>query len=212
MKEVDVARRRVLIMSGVAVVSTLACTATVVLGTQVPAVPFTHSTCGPEGAKRVLVAYGSQYGSTGEISQAIADRLCARGLSADVRRVQEAGDPSDYDAVVLGSAVQGGKWLPSALAYLEEHAAVLNRLPLAAFCVHMIYLDDSEESAAKRSAYLDAVYASVTPTTEGFFAGKLGPMRLPGRLALQWVGLPEGDLRDWGAIAAWADSVFPDLA
>lgn len=212
MKEVDVARRRVLIMGGAAVVSTLACTATMVLGTQVPAVPFTHSSCGSEGITRVLVAYGSQYGSTGEVAQAIADRLCARGLAADVRRVQEAEDPADYDAVVVGSAIQGGRWLPAALSYLEEHAAALSRLPLAAFCVHMLYLDDSEESRAERSAYLDGVYALVTPGREGFFAGKLGPMRLPGRLALQWVGLPEGDLRDWDAITAWGDTLFPDLA
>lgn len=210
--EVDVVRRRVLIMSGAAVVSTLACAGTVVLGTRVPAVPFVTSSCGAVGSKRVLVAYGSQYGSTGEISQAIADRLCARGMSADVRRAQEAANPADYDAVVVGSAIQGGRWLASALSFVEEHAAVLSRMPLAVFCAHMAYLDDSEESASKRAAYLDGVYAHVSPSQEGFFAGKLGPLRLPGRLALQWVGLPEGDLRDWDAIAGWADAVFPDLA
>lgn len=212
MSEVDIVRRRVLIMGGAAVVSTLACAGTVVLGTRVPAVPFVTSSCGAADAKRVLIAYGSQYGSTGEVSQAIADRLCARGLAVDVRRVQEAGNPADYDAVVVGSAVHAGRWLPSALSFVEQHAAALSQVALAVFCVHMTYLDGSEESATRRAAYLDGVYAHVTPAQEGFFAGKLGPMPLPGHLALQWVGLPEGDLRDWSAIAAWGDAVFPNLA
>ncbi|NPV08305.1 MAG: flavodoxin [Anaerolineae bacterium] len=212
MAELDSSRRRaLLLMAGALGVSTLGCAGVVVLGTRVPAVAPVYSSCeGAEDAKRVLVAYGSMYGSTGEVAEAIGERLCYRGLATDVLPIEEAGDPSLYDAVVLGSAVQGGRWLPRAIEYVQEHRAALSQKPLAVFCTHLLNLDDTGTSRSRRAAYLEPVRALVTPGQEAYFAGKLGPLPLPGHLALKLAGIPEGDRRDWQGIRAWAEQLFPD--
>ena len=66
---------------------------------------------------RVLVAAASRHGGTAELAVAIADGV-RRGLGeaagAVVRRPGEVADVSDYDAVVLGSAVYFGHWLEEA--------------------------------------------------------------------------------------------------
>lgn len=212
MADVDANRRRVLLlMAGAVGVSTLACVGVTVLGTRVPAVGPVYSSCaGAKGSKKVLVAYGSLYGSTGEVAQAMGEQLCARGFSVDVLPVAEAGDPSLYDAVVLGSAVQGGRWLAAAIGFVQEYQVALSERPLAVFCTHLLNLEDTAISRSRRAAYLEPVRALVTPGQEAYFAGKLGPLPLPGHLALQLAGIPEGDYRDWEAIRAWADGLFPD--
>jgi menaquinone-dependent protoporphyrinogen oxidase len=53
---------------------------------------------------RVLVAFASKHGATADIAERIAEMLPRSGHEVTVRAVAEAGDPSGYDAVVLGSA------------------------------------------------------------------------------------------------------------
>jgi hypothetical protein len=64
--------------------------------------------------KRILVAYATRAGSTAEIAQAIAETLTARGYAVDVRPVKEKPSLDGCAAVVLGSAVRMGAWLPEA--------------------------------------------------------------------------------------------------
>src|SRR3954454_11475137 len=63
----------------------------------------------------VLVTYASKHGATTEIAEALGRELWARGVRAEVRSADEVDGVSAYDAVVLGSAIYMGKWLPAAL-------------------------------------------------------------------------------------------------
>jgi menaquinone-dependent protoporphyrinogen oxidase len=54
---------------------------------------------------RVLVAYGSKFGSTAEIAQAIGTTLRVAGLEVDAERACDVRSLERYGAVVLGSAV-----------------------------------------------------------------------------------------------------------
>lgn len=69
---------------------------------------------------RVLVAAASGHGATYEIAEEIGRALEAHGIAADVRRVE---DVDEYDAAVLGSAIDAGKWLEPAQRFVERHAA-----------------------------------------------------------------------------------------
>ena len=62
----------------------------------------------------VLVTAASANGATGEIAQVIGDVLAARGLLTMVIPPEQVGDVTDYDAIVLGSAVYTGHWLEPA--------------------------------------------------------------------------------------------------
>ncbi|HEU4571670.1 MAG TPA: flavodoxin domain-containing protein, partial [Candidatus Limnocylindrales bacterium] len=62
----------------------------------------------------VLVAVASRHHSTYEIGSRLAAALEAAGLGADLRRPEEVVTLDGYDAVVLGSGVYAGRWLPAA--------------------------------------------------------------------------------------------------
>ncbi|MDP2007822.1 MAG: flavodoxin domain-containing protein [Rubrivivax sp.] len=163
--------------------------------------------------RKVLVAYASRAGSTGEVAQAIAERLCAQGLEAQVRPVAGVARLDGFQAVVLGSAIRYGAWLPEMLKFVQAQRAALAALPVAVFTVHMQALDDSPASRRTRSGYSQAVRALLAPRDEAFFAGKVDFATLSffERLAVKLVKSPLGDQRDWTRIRAWADGLGAQL-
>jgi menaquinone-dependent protoporphyrinogen oxidase len=160
---------------------------------------------------KVLVGYATRTGSTVGVAEAIAETLAERGFAVDVRPLRENPSTDGYDAVVLGSAVNGGAWLPEALTFVENNAAALGKIPVAAFCVHIMNAGGDAKSTRKRLAYLDKVRTVVKPVDEGFFLGK-GPTAQDTSLVMRWAfrtfgGSGEGDCRDWDTIRGWATKV-----
>ncbi len=86
-------------------------------------------------ADKILVAYASLTGSTTEVAEAIGKTLVDSGLQVDVRPMTEVTDLAPYRAVVAGSAIHGGKWLPEAMQFMYTYQAELSRRPFAAFLV-----------------------------------------------------------------------------
>ena len=164
---------------------------------------------GEEGAMgaRVLVGYATKTGSTAGVARRIGEVLGERGLRVDVRPMAQTKSLDGYDMVIVGSAVNGGAWLPEAIGFVEQHGQALRALPVAAFCVHILNAGDSQGAATRRMAYLDNVRSIVEPIEEAFFLGK-GPDKdanLFTRLAFRaFGGAGEGDCRDWDAISEWA--------
>jgi menaquinone-dependent protoporphyrinogen oxidase len=156
----------------------------------------------------ILVAYATRTGSTVGVAAAIAETLAGKGARVDVRPVNEKPNLEGYSAVVLGSAVNGARWLPEAVQFVKDHQAALSQVPVVLFCVHIMNLGDDEKSRANRLAYLDAVRALVQPAEEAYFAG-MGMILEDASRFERWmyrvfkVG-PEGDCRDWEVIRAWA--------
>ena len=163
--------------------------------------------------KRTLVVYASRAGSTGEVAQVISERLCAMGFDAEVRPVESASSLSGFQAVVLGSAVRYGAWLPEMTKFIASRRSELAQLPLAVFTVHMQALGDDAASQATRAGYTKAVRAVVTPRDEMFFAGKidLATLSFFERMAVKLVKAPVGDKRDWDRIRQWADGLGKKL-
>jgi menaquinone-dependent protoporphyrinogen oxidase len=204
-------RRFLMIAGGTLGVSALLCGGGVtILANQTPTVNYIYASCGKDKMMQtVLVTYASKYGSTGEVAHAIADQFCGRGLSADVRRIEEVTDLSAYDAVVVGSAIRMGRWLPQAISFVEKHAAQLREMPTAIFTVHMLNTDESEASQQARAAYVEPVHALLTPQYEAFFTGKMdiGKLTFMDRLIAKMVKAEDADTRNWPAIQSWADQI-----
>lgn len=159
-------------------------------------------------SKKVLVGYATRTGSTAGVAEAIGKTLAEHGSSVDVKPLRERPSLSGYDAVILGSAVNGAAWLPEAVDYVASNAAALAGVPFSAFSVHSMNGGQDAKQTAKRLAYLDKVREHVTPRNEGFFLGK-GPDPKDTSLIARWAfkafgGSGEGDMRDWVAIASWA--------
>jgi len=158
---------------------------------------------------KILVAYASRAGSTGEVAEAIGKVLCEGGAAGDVRLAKDVTDLSPYRAVVVGSAIRVGKWLPEAVEFVETHREALGRMPLAYFAVCLTLKEDTEENRREVSAYLDPVCEMVQPVDVGLFAGGMDYSKLPFilRVMMKAMKSPKGDFRNWEAIRAWAGQV-----
>ena len=169
---------------------------------------------------KILVTYASNTGWTVGVAEAIGKTLAEDGAKVDVLPMRDVKDLSPYDAVVAGSAVNGGAWLPEAMQFVRGHQAELKRKPFAAFLVCMtLTMKSGEQYRSHVSSWLDPVRALVRPVSEGLFAGGLDIRKIPSfsdrlkfRLSI-WFGVwKEGDHRDWDAIRKWAVELKPLLA
>ena len=207
-----ISRRRFLwTAGGVMAASMLTCGGGLaLLGAPTPAIDYGQASCG-KGSEmsNVLVAYASRYGSTAEVAQAIAKELCGRGQTVTVCAVEDVTDLSVYDAVVIGSAIRMGRWLPAATNFVQTNQATLRSMPTAFFTVHMLATDESEASRQQRTSYTAVERSVVQPSAEAFFAGVIDPQKLNlmERVMVKMVKSPTGDLRNWRAIRSWADDV-----
>jgi menaquinone-dependent protoporphyrinogen oxidase len=166
---------------------------------------------------RILVAYASMFGSTAQIAQVLGAALRDAHTVVDVRPVIDVNDVGPYHAVVIGSAIYNGQWLPDAVQFVHIHEATLCRLPVAYFAACMLLHRDTPRHRRAIATYLHAVRQlapRVEPVTIGMFAGKLRYRNLPllQRLLFAWESrMPWGDFRDWNAIRTWAQDLRPAL-
>ena len=144
----------------------------------------------------VLVSAGSKHGATAEIGERIGEILRKRGLTVDVRDPKHVLDVSDFDAVVLGSAVYAGHWLPEAkaIAHLVESE---DPPPLT-------WIFSSGPMGEPPQPEEDPVdVAKIMKITSArdhrIFSGKIDKSKLsfPEKAIVVAVRAPEGDYRDW---------------
>lgn len=83
----------------------------------------------------ILIAYASRTGSAGGVAETIGKTLAESGAPVEVRLMKDVQDLAPYRAVVVGSAIRGGKWLPEAMQFMRTHRATLAQKPFAAFLV-----------------------------------------------------------------------------
>ena len=180
---------------------------------------FKESSCGDgrSTVPKILIAYASICGTTGDVAEAIGRQLCDLGARVDVRLVDNATvDPSAYQAVVIGSAVRSSSWLPEAKDFVVTHKARLSKLPVAYFLTCLALSVGHPDSRKTAMSYFKPVLEEapeVKPVDLAGFAGvydlsKMNMMyRLVMRSKMKKQGVAEGDYRDWRAIKAWADSL-----
>jgi menaquinone-dependent protoporphyrinogen oxidase len=147
----------------------------------------------------VLVTYASKHGATTEIAEALGRDLCARGVDAEVKRADEVGGVSAYDAVVLGSAIYMGKWLPEA--------------------VKLAHLCDGGRTWLFSSGPLgdppqpDPPATPIEARDHRVFGGRLerGTLSLPERAIVRMVKAQYGDYRDCAAVADYASTIAQSI-
>lgn len=171
----------------------------------------------------VLVVHASKAGATAEIAERIAGTITGAGHQAVASPAAKAGDPSHYDAVVLGSAVYMGHWLKEANAFAKQHRDALSSRPVWLFSSGPIGtspVDDEGRDLLEVSApeELPELVAALRPREHHVFFGALDPGKLPlAHRALRKLPagrklLPEGDFRDWPEVERWATDIATHLS
>lgn len=169
--------------------------------------------------KKILVTYASRTGSTAEIADAISETFVQKGAQVDLVPMQDVKTIAPYDAVVVGSPIRECRWLPEAMTFLQDHRAELSRKRAATFTVCItLAMSNGEQYRRAVSEWIAPVRSQVKPVSEGLFAGKLDFTKLPktfSTLKLRMTAtlgiFPKDDRRDWKAIRAWAENVYPLL-
>lgn len=164
--------------------------------------------------QRVLVVYASGSGCAKTVADTITAALQSRAVQVDEWPAAEDPDPAAYDAVVVGSGIRLGRWHDSVREWVADNATVLRARPVAFFTVCMTMATHPERVVEVRG-YTDplAELTGVRPVDVGTFAGWNEPRRFGflERLFLRSLGMPTGDFRDLGAVAAWARGLGPRL-
>lgn len=159
----------------------------------------------------VLVAVASKHGSTREIATAIATELRAMGITADIHTIGEVDDLARYDAVICGSAVYMGRWLPAARQFVAAHQAMLRAMPVWLFSSGPVGSDRPVPPGEPEQ--LVQLVQATGARGHRTFAGKLAPDTLGfgERVVTRAIRAPAGDFRDWAAIRDWAGAIGATL-
>jgi menaquinone-dependent protoporphyrinogen oxidase len=167
-------------------------------------------------ALQVLVVVASRHGATAEIGAAMARVLAdsdagrAAGLAAVSLPVEQQPDPAPYDAVILGSAVYGGRWLEPARTYAAAHVAALRLRPVWLFSSGPI---GEPPFPAEEPHDVGTLMPLTGARGHRTFPGRLEEDRLSfgERAMVTAMRAPTGDFRDWDAVRAWGEEIAAEV-
>jgi menaquinone-dependent protoporphyrinogen oxidase len=163
---------------------------------------------------RVLVAYASKHGSTAEIAERIGEVIRSGGHQVEVESAGAVGELEPYDAIVLGSAVYGGRWRREARGLLRRLRAGLGERPLWLFSSGPVGEDEPDPSNRWHfPTKVRKAGESLGARDQVVFSGRVPPE--PGnfmeRSMLKNTPEEQRDCRDFEAIAAWAQGISGEL-
>jgi menaquinone-dependent protoporphyrinogen oxidase len=158
---------------------------------------------------RVLIAYGSKRGSTGEIAKAIGWTLEETGLEVDVRPAAEVGDVGPYGAVVLGGAVYINLWHRDAKRFGRRFTGALRNRPVWLFSSGPLDLT-AEEREIPPVAFVAKLAERIGARGHATFGGRLAP-DATGYAASAMAKNVAGDYRNFGEIRVWASRIGREI-
>jgi menaquinone-dependent protoporphyrinogen oxidase len=179
--------------------------------------------------KKVLIAYGSRFGCTEEVSQEIAKILKEEGVDSsllNLRKTKPKQWPSieEFDGILIGSGIRIMKWTKESKKFLEMYKKELNEKGLGLFvCCALAATDQAQ---AKKD-YLEKVIdeLGITPDIYDAFGGVLDfsessnmgfldkkMLKMAAKAMKEEEGLAieddaKNDFRDWDQIRNFAEKI-----
>ncbi len=169
---------------------------------------------------KILVAYASAHGTTGEVAEFISSTLAVYGADAIHKSVESVESVKEYDAFVLGTAIHEGIWLRNMLLFIDKFGAELAQKPVYFFvsCIRIVEADGYEHVMKN---YMDTkTLEKLKVKNVNAFGGAIQLNEIDWNerwtLGLRYDGTNlqsrlNADYRDWYAIGAWTTSIAKDL-
>jgi len=159
---------------------------------------------------KVLVSVASKHGSTGEIGNVVAAELTSAGHDVLVAAPDSVTSLDGVDALVLGSAVYAGRWLKPARQLASRLEGATGGRPVWLLSSGPI----GDPPMPQGQVDVAAVVRQTGAREHRVFAGRLdrAALSLPERALVRALKAPEGDVRDWDEIRAWARTIAAELA
>jgi menaquinone-dependent protoporphyrinogen oxidase len=138
--------------------------------------------------------------------------ITMQGVEVDLARPEDVHAVDRYDAVVLGSAVNAGHWLPEAAAFVERYEDRLADRPVWLFSSGSVGNSGgalARKMAAEQPLEVGQIRDRVDVRDHRVFAGRLDRRRLGlvRRAGLVLFPSMEGDFRDWDQIHWWGSAI-----
>ena len=158
---------------------------------------------------RVLIAFGSKRGGTAGLADMIGDALREAGFETVVSPASGIYDLTEFDAVIVASALYANRWHRDARRFVRRNTAALRQLPV--WLVSSGPLDDSAE------------HQNIAPTKQvaklANRIGACGHVTFGGRLSPHATWFPAsamakthaGDWRHQAHIRRWVESLVAEL-
>jgi len=178
--------------------------------------------------KKAIIAYGSRYGSTAEISQEIAkilNELDIETVVLDLKKTKEKKWPpiDEFDAILVGSGIKIGRWMKEPQKFLKKNKDKIKGKGkiLGLFVSCSLVLDDPLKAEKdylekimddlKFKTELSAAFGPVFDFSEssnlGFLTKKMAKLGLAESENIEFDPNARNDLRDWNQIRAFAKKV-----
>ena len=109
--------------------------------------------------KKILIVYGTRFGSTEEVAEKMKEIFENTGLITDLidlKQVPESAWPSlkDYNGVLLGSSIKIGRWMKEPITFLKKNVDFFKgELPFGIY-VCSAYAADPEKRPEIRQEYI----------------------------------------------------------
>ncbi|MCB0108192.1 MAG: hypothetical protein KDE53_19865, partial [Caldilineaceae bacterium] len=130
-------------------------------------------------ADAILITFATRHGSTAEVADAVAETLRERGLTVDLRPVNEVQTLAGYRGVVMGAPLYLFRWHKDVKHFLADHQQAIAELPTAIFALGPF--EDKPEDWAGVRAQLDKEltrFPWLQPVAIEIVGGKFDPATL----------------------------------
>lgn len=125
---------------------------------------------------KILIVYGTRYGSTTEVVQDMSETAGKLGVQVDVVNLEKGvsfPEPEGYDLVIIGSGIRAGQWKKEPLDFIEQKLESLANTKVALFVVSG-YAGNPDKVAEAQAEYLDSIpekYPGLSPFSTALIGG-----------------------------------------
>lgn len=161
---------------------------------------------------KTLVAYASKHGATREIAEKLSQHLSNNGIQNSLIPVEEVESLSQYENIILGSAVYIGQWQKKAVKFLKGNQEILASKNVWLFSTGPTGEGDPVElmKGWKFPEGLKSIADKIKPKDIAVFHGALDESKLNTleKMTIKMVKAPMGDFRDWKMLEDWANKII----